>query len=410
MAGPPRNGWWVCHAAGGAGGGAVADSTSGGRRPHVGWSWPRHGDLALALVLTCWAQLELWVPAARSTSLEAPLAAAVPLSFAMTAPLLARRRAPLPVAVGVAAVFAVQTLLWKAPDHAPHVAALLVAVYSLAALTRLRIAASGLVVVLGLVLTDLGQPGDATFIVLLLAAPWIGGRLVRARQELVQQLRARTAELEQERARSAELAATAERLRIARELHDVLAHHVTAMVVEAEAAGQLLRRAPERSEAWLESIARTGRSTLDEMRRVVAVLRADGAAPGMDLQVRLAEVAGRARGSGVEVALDVAPAAAELPPELAGTVVRVVQEAVTNAVRHAAPCRAAVRLAVEDGRLILSVVDDGRPVPRPRTAGGGHGLVGMRERVSAHGGRLHAGPSAQGFAVRAEIPLAAVPA
>nr|WP_269205427.1 histidine kinase [Motilibacter aurantiacus] len=219
-----------------------------------------------------------------------------------------------------------------------------------------------------------------------------------------------------ERARAAEAAAavTAERNRIARELHDVVAHHVSLMVVQAEAGPVVVDRDPARAAAAFDSISATGKAALTEMRRLLGVLRSDdGPAaplapqPGLD---RVGELLERARGAGLDVRLEVVGDVRPLPPAVELSAYRLVQEALTNAVRHAGPTRAVVRVAYAPAALGLEVTDagPGREVPAPR-GGAGLGLVAMRERVAVVGGTLVAGPrDGGGWAVRAELPLADV--
>ncbi len=237
--------------------------------------------------------------------------------------------------------------------------------------------------------------------------PWLVGRSRRARG-----LRAELLEREQ---RQRERAAVGEeRSRIARELHDVVAHSVGAMVAQAQGAARVLDRDPERAREALEAIERTGRTALDEMRRSLGVLRRNDSdaplapEPGMD---RLAALVAQARDSGLQVELVTEGEPALLPSGVDLSAYRIVQEALTNALKHAGPVRTRVAVRYSGEQLELEIADDGAPAGRAATKaasenGGGQGLVGMRERVALYGGELHAGLRPEGgFVVRASLPL-----
>ena len=205
----------------------------------------------------------------------------------------------------------------------------------------------------------------------------------------------------------------AERARIARELHDVIAHSVSVMVIQAGAAEQLLAQTPERARGPLAAVQDTGRQTITELRRLLGILRADGPElslapqPGLaSLDLLLAEM-GQA---GLPVQLRVEGQPAPLPPGVDLAAYRVVQEALTNTLRHAGPAHADVLVRYHQHALELEILDDGcGPGPRPPDRAGGqsgHGLVGMRERVSLYGGKLEAGPLADGgYRLRARLPV-----
>ena len=224
----------------------------------------------------------------------------------------------------------------------------------------------------------------------------------RARTEAV---RAHVAESE---ARERAVAAVAEeRARIARELHDIVAHAVGVIVVQAGAAEQVVDEDPAFARAALGTIRTTGSSALAEMRRLVMVLR-EGAPDG-DLEPQpgleaLPELVARARGTGLEVDLSVEGEPRVLPAGLDLAAYRIVQEALTNVRRHSAATRARVRLALGSRELRIEVDDDG-PVRPGESNGDGHGLIGMRERAALYGGRLDAAPRGTGFGVRATLPL-----
>lgn len=246
-------------------------------------------------------------------------------------------------------------------------------------------------------------------------AAWIFGDQLRLRREREVALGARTLELEAERERSAERAVIGERLRIARELHDVLGHHVSVMGVQAGAARRILRRDPDRAEAALGQIEGSSRQAVSELQRVLALLRQEDDDPrgSQPAPVKLAQVAADVRAAGVEVTVQ-AETLPPLPASLDLAVTRVVQESLTNTLRHGGPGTSAwVRLRVRGGHIEVEVVDDGGGdtsglADDVASWSTGSGLLGMRERVELHGGRFEAGPEApRGYAVRAWLPLPA---
>jgi|SRR5450631_85440 signal transduction histidine kinase len=202
-----------------------------------------------------------------------------------------------------------------------------------------------------------------------------------------------------------------ERTRIARELHDVVAHGVSVMVLEATAGSRVADRDPARAAAALGVIQDTGRQALDNLRRVVGVLRNEGdddlqllPQPGLDHLEALVE---QVRRAGTVVDLEIGGARRPLPAGIELSAYRVVQEALTNVLKHASASKARVVLTYRDRELIIEIADNGRAPTAPAT--GGNGLVGMRERVALFGGELIAGPGDAGFTVRARIPLEEAP-
>ena len=246
------------------------------------------------------------------------------------------------------------------------------------------------------------------------AIPYAAGRVVHSRTALNAELRLNTDRLEQQAQERARRAVVEERTRIARELHDVVAHSVSVMVIQTAAARAVARRDPAAAADALRAVEGCGRDALVDMRRMVGVLhRSDidllsGPTPGLSQLEKLAE---RARASGLPVQLTVEGEARSLPPALDLVSFRIVQEALTNAIKHAGPARALVRVTFTPDCLQLAVVDTGRGPVLRRTPGDavGHGLVGMRERLSLYGGELRTGRrSGGGFEVLASIPLAGV--
>jgi signal transduction histidine kinase len=238
---------------------------------------------------------------------------------------------------------------------------------------------------------------------------WILGDSMRYRRGYYAALEDRAARLEAERHAQAKIAAAAERARIARELHDVVAHHVSVMVVQADGAGYALRTDPDRAEAALQAIAGTGRQALNEMRRLLGVLRsADEQAtlapvPGLG---ELRELLDQARTAGLQVSYTLTGTPRELPEGAELAAYRVVQESLTNTRKHAGlAATAAVTLRYEPDGLTVEVTDDGLGVGVGSEDSGGHGLAGMRERIAVYGGTVTAGPLLHGgFGVSARLP------
>jgi signal transduction histidine kinase len=223
---------------------------------------------------------------------------------------------------------------------------------------------------------------------------------VRARRDRIAMLEERTRRLAEEQA----AAAARERARIARDMHDVLAHSVGLMVVQAEGGASIVHTDPRRAEAAFEAVAETGREALVQLRHTLGILREQGGDPtGLDGIERLVR---RARGAGLDASLSEWGTRVDPPGEVGVAAYRVVQEALTNIVKHAGAKRVTVSLVWgNDDRLRVTVTDDGRGAT---VNGSGHGLVGMRERVNACGGELHTGPGPDdgGFRVHAILPVA----
>jgi signal transduction histidine kinase len=236
---------------------------------------------------------------------------------------------------------------------------------------------------------------------------WVLGDSMRYRRGYYAGLEDRAARLEAERHAQAKIAAAAERARIARELHDIVAHHVSVMVVQADGARYALRTEPGRAETALTAISATGRQALTEMRRLLGVLRSAGEqsglapVPGLG---ELRELLDQARAAGLEVSYTLSGTPRELPEGAELAAYRVVQESLTNTRKHAGlAATAAVTLRYEPDGLTLEVTDDG--IASPGGGQAGHGLAGMRERIAMYGGTVQAGPLAGGgFGVTARLP------
>ncbi|MFI1161061.1 sensor histidine kinase [Streptomyces sioyaensis] len=246
---------------------------------------------------------------------------------------------------------------------------------------------------------------------------WVLGDSMRTRRAYWAQLEERAARLEKEREAQSRIAVAAERARIARELHDVVAHNVSVMVVQADGAAYVLDAAPEQTRQALETISGTGRQALAEMRRLLGVLRTGEQAEGGEYVPQpgveqLEDLMDQVRGAGLPVDFTVEGEPRELPSSVALTVYRIVQEALTNTRKHGGPdVGATVRVSYREEDLELLVEDDGRGAQQELYEEGGadglgHGLIGMRERVGMVGGSLTAGPrSGGGFRISAVLPL-----
>jgi signal transduction histidine kinase len=369
---------------------------------------PRTADLALALGLALALELELAVrDDAGGPALLNALAA-----LALALPLAWRRSAPLVAVLGYAGTAAGQELAGGAlfAGVTPPLFALIpgaVAFYSLGAHARgdreaLAGALAGLAGLWTSVLLS-GEIDVQSFVFpagLIVAAPWLAGRARRER--------------EQREAAVQSLAASDERARIARELHDVVAHSVGVMVVQAQGARNVLDRDPERARQALDAIEETGRGALADVRRTLGLLRRPGADAAREPQPGVEDLAAlvdQARGTGLAVELAVEGPSRPLPTGVDLSAYRIVQEALTNTIKHAEAANVRIAIRYGEDELGLEITDDGA---KPAAGGGGggdddvggHGLVGMRERVALFGGDLRAGPRrAGGFAVRARIPI-----
>ena len=237
---------------------------------------------------------------------------------------------------------------------------------------------------------------------------WVLGDSVRYRRGYYASLEDRAARLERERDAQAQIAAAAERARIARELHDVIAHNVSVMVVQADGASYALDSSPERARQALGAIASTGRQALAEMRRMLGVLRSDDGEtgvvplPGIG---QLGELLEQTRASGLAVSFTVQGVPAPLPGGLALAAYRIIQESLTNTRKHGGPrASAQVLLRYCEDELMLEITDDGYGMTHED--GAGHGLTGMRERVALYNGTLHTGPlPGGGYQVTARLPV-----
>ncbi|MFE9722457.1 sensor histidine kinase [Streptomyces sp. NPDC005794] len=354
--------------------------------------------------------------------------AAVPIAVGLSAVIALRRRAPekmllLAILMGLA-----QLVFGVRPGVADF--ALLVITYTVATVgerwaSRLALGCSLAAAAVSRLRwpDDLptGGWGQTAGYVVMMTVPfvlaWVLGDSIRTRRAYFSQLEERAARLEREREAQSKVAVAAERARIARELHDVVAHNVSVMVVQADGAAYVMDSSPEQAKQALETISGTGRQALAEMRRLLGVLRTGDAqesgeyVPQPDVG-QIEELVGKVRETGLAVDFKIEGTPRPLPSGVELTAYRIVQEALTNTRKHGGPdAGASVRLVYFDDGLGLLVEDDGRGAPHELYAdggadGAGQGMIGMRERVGMVGGTLDAGPrQGGGFRISALLPL-----
>jgi signal transduction histidine kinase len=338
------------------------------------------------------------------------------LLLVQVGPLLWRRRYPSLVLLLVAGAFAARILLGFNPGIAGF--GLLVAMYSVAAYEVgarrvFFLLVAGLGFVAGFVVFGVtGNPRSFAITVpsLFFAAAWLIGDYLRTRRAYVAQLEERAARLERERDQDRRLAADEERTRIARELHDVVAHDVSVIAIQAGAARSVQTSRPEAAAQALGLIETTARETLIELNRLLGVLRgSNGAAPERNPQPGIAQLpllVEELRAAGLEVDARIMGEARPLPPALDLNAYRILQEATTNVLKHARARRVDIRVHYTETMLALDVRDDGAGDGGDPASSSGNGLIGMRERVALFGGELRAGRDpAGGFSVHARLPI-----
>jgi len=334
---------------------------------------------------------------------------AVVLHLGLVLPLFWRRKAPLLVFAIVAAVALVQ---WTSYEPLPSDFALLIALFGVASTQPLRqtIAAS-LVLEFGVLLVSIDHHGITAkvfgFIFLsgLTTAAAVLGTNLQTRRAYLREVEARAERLEAERDQQAQLAVAAERSRVAREMHDIVAHNLAVMIALTDGAALTVRSDPERAEVALREAASAGRTALTDMRRVLGLLRGTDSDPDRVPTPQLADLdplIETVRQTGLDVFYKSGGDISALPEAVQLSGYRIVQEALTNVMKHASDAaKIAVHVRASKSRLVVIVEDDGRAKSAAPTIG--HGLAGMRERAALHAGEVTAGPTRRGWRVLAQL-------
>ena len=381
-----------------------------GSRPDERWprgwrSWAF--DVVLALFAT---GVELIALADEGTSVPA-----IGLAVVAGLALVLRRSAPLAVLATTLAAGVVVVAVGESPAGA----SLLIALYTTAAICEVRVSLAALVptvvvvAVLSAVTADTegretSAVGGAIIAAVLTVGIWGLGAYAQMRRRYRLELEERAAQLEREREQLARIAVHEERASIARELHDIVAHSVSVMLVGVRGARDVLRTSPDIADDTLGRVETSGEQSVAELRRILALLRAPEHGAEARPQPSLAELdelVADYRAAGLPVRLQVTGAPQPLPGGVELSVYRIVQEALTNALKHAHPTRVTVTLSFRGPRLEVEVVDDGTTA-EPGAAATGHGIVGMRERVALLGGQLETGRRVGGgFRVVARLPI-----
>jgi signal transduction histidine kinase len=371
---------------------------------------PSWVDVVLATAVTVMGAVEVGVG-----QLKGPVWATVPSVLLFGAPLLWRRRFPwtaLLVAYGT--IFGLYVAGVDQYNFLASVASALVIVFTFAGAVELGQAVAGLVLASAL-LTVSALQGISGIIwgVGLVVGAWAAGRAIRARRLLIEELDRTTTALRESREAHARDAVAAERTRIARELHDVIAHSVGVMVVQAGAAEQMIPLSPQRATTAVQSVQDCGRQALTDLRRLLGVLRPDGEdagdlapQPGLDALPELLE---RLGGAGLDVRLTRSGPVRPLAPGVDLAAYRIVQEGLTNVLKHAGAHSASLDLRYDQDGVDIEIRNGADEATlRRRVDGAGHGLIGMRERALMCGGSFAAGPEeGGGFAVRVRLPAEA---
>lgn len=370
-----------------------------------------YGLDALVLILAVISVVRIWAEGITSRP------AATALALLGTLPLLARRRLPLAAPMLALAGLLGLSLLVPGADweQLQLFFSALLCFWVIGSENERRRAVAGLVAGLTVaavtVAADAGHRGvsDFVFAVVITAAAWGAGLVLGTHARSAAAARRRAEQLAFEQKLREREAAEQERARIARELHDVIAHTVSVMVVQAGAAEEVLEGDNAAARAALSAIRQSGKGALTELRRLLGFLREaeNGPATGPASLERLGELVAEVGKAGLRVDLIQSGQQQALPSGLDQAAYRIVQEALTNTIKHASASSATVVLEWEPAAVVLCVTDDGRGVNG--VARGGHGLVGMRERASLYGGSLEVGPQpGGGFSVRARLPFTAL--
>jgi signal transduction histidine kinase len=375
-------------------------------------SWPR-SDWVLPAVLALIAQADVWTPASYSLGHLVGPAPVISILYVVTAlALVWRRRSPVAVLAFIVSVDAVVYLSFGAPEGLGSLLPTVVAFYAVGRYARTSaVTVAAPLALLGIAVHELTDPvftltGSNAVFYAVVAGAWPLGQAFRRRAEHTDQLQARTAELAADRGLLCEAAASAERARISRELHDIVGHGLSVTVLQLVGATALLDNdQAEQARERLASTEHIARQTLTEMRRLLDLLDEGddptlAPQPGLDQLDELVEATRRA---GAQITMDVTGTPAPLPPSLDLTAYRVLQEALTNVLKHAHPPACTVRIVHRPDELALEVCDAGQTAtPTPA----GRGLAGMRERITVFGGTLNTDvTSTGGFTVCARLPV-----
>lgn len=372
---------------------------------------PNHTDLLvavgfMALVAAEGLATDMWVRIGEGPQIESPVLY-LALALPAMATLALRRQFP----TAVAAVVIAANFVLNADGKSSTVLAVVIASYSTGAHSRHPQLGLGVILTLVLLqwtITDALVPSDVAAGVSFFAAPWVVGRFVASRDRTAAEAIERTELLEREQHALAAAAAAEERVRLARELHDVVSHSISVITVQTQAVRRRLGPDQRREHADLLMVETTARDAMAELRRLFGVLRsADGEVslepqPGLD---QLEQLVGQVRATGIDVQLGSVVDGVTLTPGLSLAAYRIVQEALTNVVKHSAATRVTVTVDRKGDTLDIKVEDDGRGlIP----SSGGHGLRGIRERAELYGGTLHVGPSSRGgVLIAARLPIGA---
>jgi signal transduction histidine kinase len=372
------------------------------------WADVGLGLLALAALLDVWF----------TTDIKGPAIGLTIFTLGWSGALFLRRRDPLVAGVACLTIILVEEMIW--PESIAYsvvaFAGAMIAIGFIGSLGpgRRRLVGTAFALVAILAVTFRDPEGDWTGLLSLIpisGLAWGVGYAYENHRRRTAELEERAARLEREQETEARAAVAEERSRIAREMHDVVAHSLSVMVVQAEAAEAMLDVDPERARRPLAAVQGTGREALTELRRMLGALReADDDAPSLAPQPGLAgldALAEHVREAGLPVVVRIEGDPRPLPAGIDLSAFRIVQEGLTNVLKHAGPARAEVLVRYDDDGIALKVSDDGRGAGGVRE-NGGHGLVGMRERVAVYGGELSAGPRPGpegGFALSARLPL-----
>ena len=378
-------------------------------------------DRLLVVALIAFA----WVDLATNADLEGPLWLNIAVMTAIALSFLWRRSQPLVTVLGTLGGLTVMAIwLTQPPNMITAVLMLVIVAYAASRhlVGPLSVAALVTGICVMVTLSIIFDPNDIFFpVTFFWVIPWVVGRTIRNQTMLARELAEKAERAQHARDEEERRAIAVERSRIARELHDVLAHNLSVMVVQASAARRIVGRDPEKAVEVAALIQRTGREALAEIRHLFGAVRRgeDDDLSGPPSITRVDGLARRARAAGLGVELRVVGEPVALPAGIDLTAYRIVQEALTNALKHAGSARASVTVCYEPNEVVLSIEDDGEGAREGfelgqegaregfelGQVGGGHGLVGMRERAALYGGTLEAGPRAgRGFEVVAHLP------